>query len=37
MFNFSNKKVQRIVSSTIAIVLVIVMVLSCIMTTIGAF
>lgn len=37
MFNFSNKKTQRIVSSVIAIVLVVVMVLSCIITTVGGF
>ncbi len=37
MFNFSNKKTQRIISSVIAIVLVVVMILSCIITTVGAF
>lgn len=35
MFNFSNQKTKRIVSSVIAIVLVAVMVLSCIVTSIG--
>ena len=35
MFNFSNQKTKRIVSSVIAIFLVLVMVLGCIVTTIG--
>lgn len=35
MFNFSNQKTKRIVSSVIAIFLVVVMVLGCIVTTIG--
>lgn len=35
MFNFSNQKTKRIVSSVIAIFLVLVMVISCIVTTIG--
>ncbi len=37
MFNFSNKKKQRIISSVIAIVLVLAMVISCIVTTVGGF
>lgn len=32
MFNFSNKKTQRIISSVIAIVLVVVMILGCIIS-----
>ncbi len=35
MFNFSNQKMKRIVSSIIAIFLVVVMVISCIVTTAG--
>lgn len=37
MFNFSNKKTQRIISSVIAIALVLVMVISCIVTSVGSF
>lgn len=37
MFNFSSKKTQRIISSVIAIVLVAVMVISCIVTSVGSF
>ena len=35
MFNFSNQKTKRIVSSVIAIFLVVVMVISCIVTSVG--
>lgn len=35
MFNFSNKKTQKRVASVIAILLVLVMVISCIVTYVG--
>lgn len=35
MFNFSNKKAQKRVASVIAILLVLVMVISCIVTYVG--
>lgn len=35
MFNFSNKKTKRVVSSVIAIFLVLVMVISCMVTFAG--
>ena len=35
MFNFSNKKKQRIISAVIAIVLVLAMVISLVVTTVG--
>lgn len=35
MFNFSNKKKQRLISTIIAVILVLAMVISCIVTTVG--
>ncbi len=35
MFDFSNRKTKRIVSSVIAIFLVLVMIVSCIVTSVG--
>ncbi len=37
MFNFSNKKKQRLISTIIAVALVVVMVVSCIVTSVGGF
>lgn len=36
MFNFGNKKTQRIISTVIAVVLVLAMVISCIVTSVGS-
>lgn len=37
MFDFSNKKTQKRIASVVAIILAVVMVLSCIVTSVGSF